>query len=70
MSSLCGIIYGGEGHFTYRYVKKGGEMWFHDGITTGGDCLPEVGIHRVQDRLILRRCGEKKAVAVIYARDL
>ncbi|KAJ6528833.1 hypothetical protein B0H19DRAFT_896806, partial [Mycena capillaripes] len=40
-SSLRGIIYGGEGHFTCRYVEKGGEMWFHDGITTGRDCLPE-----------------------------
>ncbi|KAJ6467983.1 hypothetical protein C8R47DRAFT_990276 [Mycena vitilis] len=67
---LRGIIYGGEGHFTCRYIERDGEMWFHDGITTGRDCLPEIALGRVQDRLSLHRCGEKKAVAVIYARDL
>ncbi|KAJ6545642.1 hypothetical protein B0H19DRAFT_877404, partial [Mycena capillaripes] len=65
---LRGIIYGGQGHFTCRYIEKGGEIWFHDGITTGRRCLPDIDIHRVQDRLSLHRCGEKKAVAVIYAR--
>ncbi|KAJ6460798.1 hypothetical protein C8R47DRAFT_993771 [Mycena vitilis] len=66
---LRGIIYGGGHHFTCRYIEKDGEMWFHDGITTGRDCLPEIALGRVQDRLSLHRCGEKKAVAVIYARD-
>ncbi|KAJ6497973.1 hypothetical protein C8R47DRAFT_972124 [Mycena vitilis] len=67
---MRGIVYGGQGHFTCRYIERGGEMWFHDGITTGRACLPEIPLGRVQDRLSLHRCGEKKAVAVIYARDL
>ncbi|KAJ6488146.1 hypothetical protein C8R47DRAFT_978889 [Mycena vitilis] len=67
---LRGIVYGGQGHFTCRYIERGGEMWFHDGITTGRVCLPEINLSRVEDRLRLHRCGEKKAVAVIYSRDL
>ncbi|KAJ6552778.1 hypothetical protein B0H19DRAFT_1072279 [Mycena capillaripes] len=27
---LRGIIYGGQGHFTCRYIEKSGEIWFHD----------------------------------------
>ncbi|KAJ6530257.1 hypothetical protein B0H19DRAFT_967794 [Mycena capillaripes] len=65
---LQGIIYGGQRHFTCRFIDEGGDMWFHDGITTGKRCLPEINIHRVTDKLSLHRCGEKKAVAVIYAR--
>ncbi|KAJ7784232.1 hypothetical protein B0H16DRAFT_1296279 [Mycena metata] len=66
---LRGIIYAGQSHFTCRFIERGGKMWFHDGITTGRRCLPEININRVEDKLSLHRCGEKRAVAVIYARD-
>ncbi|KAJ7270164.1 hypothetical protein B0H12DRAFT_1008958 [Mycena haematopus] len=66
---LRGIIYGGQLHFTCRLIDDEGNMWFHDGISTRQNCLPEINIQAVQDKLSLHRCGEKKAVAVIYARD-
>ncbi|KAJ6480466.1 hypothetical protein C8R47DRAFT_1050141 [Mycena vitilis] len=66
---LRGIVYGGQGHFTCRLIRKDGRMWFHDGITTGRNCLPEANFHAIEDRLVLHKCGEKKAVCVIYARD-
>ncbi|KAJ6548905.1 hypothetical protein B0H19DRAFT_952667 [Mycena capillaripes] len=66
--TLRGIIYGGQAHFTCRFVDRDGHMWFHDGITTGSRCLPEVSLRSVAGLLRLHYCGEKKAVAVIYAR--
>ncbi|KAJ7697463.1 hypothetical protein B0H17DRAFT_866647, partial [Mycena rosella] len=35
---LRGIIYGGQGHFTCRFVDRGGVLWFHDGIATARRC--------------------------------
>ncbi|KAJ7153845.1 hypothetical protein C8R46DRAFT_897874 [Mycena filopes] len=67
---LRGIIYGGQGHFTCRYVQRQGQMWFHDGITTGSSCLRESMLQDVDDRLRLHRCGEKAAIAVLYALDV
>ncbi|KAJ7029491.1 hypothetical protein C8F04DRAFT_962811 [Mycena alexandri] len=67
---LRGIIYGGQGHFTSRFIDRRGGMWFHDGITTGNRCLQEIGYRTVPDLVSLHRCGEKKAVAVVYAREL
>ncbi|KAJ7937551.1 hypothetical protein B0H13DRAFT_1588533 [Mycena leptocephala] len=66
---MRGIIYGGQGHFTCRVVGKDGSMFFHDGITTGRNCIPEVNVRTVQDKLLLQKCGEKTVVCVIYARD-
>jgi hypothetical protein len=55
----CCIIYTGQGHFTCRFIDKAGKMWFHDGITTGNNCLPEISLHRVVDQLSLYKCREK-----------
>ncbi|KAJ7015742.1 hypothetical protein C8F04DRAFT_985019 [Mycena alexandri] len=66
---LRGIIYAGQAHFTCRYIERDGTMWFHDGITTGRNCLEEVKLQSLPDKLILHRCGEKRVTAVIYARD-
>ncbi|KAJ7767253.1 hypothetical protein B0H16DRAFT_1308697 [Mycena metata] len=64
---LRGIIYGGQAHFTCRFIQKDGSMWFHDGITTGNSCIRENRLQDGEDRLQLHKCGEKSAVAVIYA---
>ncbi|KAJ7926840.1 hypothetical protein B0H13DRAFT_1599191 [Mycena leptocephala] len=66
---IRGIIYGGQGHFTCRVIGIDGGMFFHDGITTGRNCIPEVNVRTVQDRSILHKCGEKTAVCVVYARN-
>ncbi|KAJ7835188.1 hypothetical protein B0H14DRAFT_2363547 [Mycena olivaceomarginata] len=66
---LRGIIYGGQNHFTSRFIGRDGSTWFHDGVTTGSNCLPEVNIQSLPDKLALHHCGEKKAVCVVYARE-
>ncbi|KAJ7015909.1 hypothetical protein C8F04DRAFT_984446, partial [Mycena alexandri] len=46
---LRGIIYAGQAHFTCRYIERDGTMWFHDGITTGRNCLEEVKLQSLPD---------------------
>ena len=36
---LAGIIYYGHGHFTTQVVLLNGQLWFHDGITTGRNMI-------------------------------
>ncbi|KAJ7111411.1 hypothetical protein C8R44DRAFT_633095 [Mycena epipterygia] len=67
---LRGIIYGGQGHFTCRFFEMSGTMWFHDGITTGAHCRMEGTLKDVADLHLLHRCGEKLAVAMVYAKNV
>ncbi|KAJ7120527.1 hypothetical protein C8R43DRAFT_883521 [Mycena crocata] len=39
--NLRAIIYHGENHFTSRIIKPSGQIWYHDGILTGGECKPD-----------------------------
>ena len=32
---LCGVIYFGNGHFVSRIIDKSGDIWYHDGASTG-----------------------------------
>jgi hypothetical protein len=66
--ALRGIIYGGQGHFTCRIVKRDGAMWFHDRITTGSSCIPEVNVRSLTNRSVLQQCGENKVVAVEWTK--
>ncbi|KAJ6520772.1 hypothetical protein DFH09DRAFT_939555 [Mycena vulgaris] len=66
---LRGIIYGGQRHFTCRFIDSHGTVWFHDGISTGRSCIQDSTIERGYDPMALHKCGEKLAVAVIYARE-
>ncbi|KAJ6536068.1 hypothetical protein B0H19DRAFT_963001 [Mycena capillaripes] len=66
---LRGIIYGGQNHFTCRMIEKDGKMVLHDGISTGSSCMEEGNLRSTLDKLSLHRCGEKKAIAVLYAKD-
>ncbi|KAJ7934892.1 hypothetical protein B0H13DRAFT_1591282, partial [Mycena leptocephala] len=59
---LRGIIYGGQGHFTCRFIDKAGDIWFHDGMVTGRNCLPEINIRRVADRLSLQKYKRTRLV--------
>ncbi|KAJ7488887.1 hypothetical protein FB451DRAFT_1521657 [Mycena latifolia] len=65
---LRGIIYGGQSHFTCRFIDKDSNVWFQDGISTGRRCVRETNLTDVEDMTVLQKCGRKKAVAVIYAR--
>ncbi|KAJ7642476.1 hypothetical protein DFH06DRAFT_959883, partial [Mycena polygramma] len=64
---LRGIVYGGGGHFTCRFVSNSGTVWYHDGITTGRRCIEE---GRLEDIVPadLMRTRNKLAVLLIYAK--
>ncbi|KAJ7477539.1 hypothetical protein FB451DRAFT_1173088 [Mycena latifolia] len=64
---LRGIVYGGQRHFTCRFIDAYEAVWFHDGITTGRRCLQQQGNMSNVDVMSLHQCGEKHAVPVIYA---
>ncbi|KAJ6532494.1 hypothetical protein B0H19DRAFT_896463, partial [Mycena capillaripes] len=38
---LRGIIYRGQNHFTCRFIGRDGRVWFHDGIFTRSNCIPD-----------------------------
>jgi hypothetical protein len=37
--SVLGIIYGGQAHFTCRFIDSAGQLWYHDGMITGRECM-------------------------------
>ncbi|KAJ7044263.1 hypothetical protein C8F04DRAFT_942404 [Mycena alexandri] len=68
VSRMRGIVYGGEGHFTARYISAHGSVWFHDGITTGRNCVEEGHIDSM-DLHSLAHARGKTALTLIYALD-
>ena len=63
---LRGIVYHGENHFTSRIISPEGNIWFHDGMTTGSTCENDGHLRTTTDRL-LYKCKEKQLVLAIYA---
>ncbi len=45
--SVRGMIYWGADHFTCRYVHVDGQVWYHDGISTGRSCVMESSLAEV-----------------------
>jgi hypothetical protein len=62
-----GLIYHGDFHFTSRIVGNDGNVWYHDGITTGSACENEGDIEKFSSKKLLR-CRGKQLVLVVYAR--
>ncbi|KAJ7678833.1 hypothetical protein B0H14DRAFT_2423129, partial [Mycena olivaceomarginata] len=54
---LRGIIYGGNGHFTCRYIDAAGTVWFHDGVITGRQCRREGNICDLRNPFELYSCA-------------
>ncbi|KAJ7617673.1 hypothetical protein DFH06DRAFT_1012334 [Mycena polygramma] len=67
---LRGIIYGGGSHFTCRFIEQNGDMWYHDGITTGRRCVRHGNMSVFQGPLDLQKCRGSNAVALIYALEM
>jgi hypothetical protein len=69
--ALRGVIYLADQHFTSRILKPNGDVWYHDGITTGRTSSFEGSVHGSQASA-LNVCDRTetvgKAVGVIYAR--
>ena len=63
---LRGIVYHGENHFTSRIISPNGNIWFHDGISTGSTCEIDGHLKTTTDRA-LYNCKGNKLVMAIYA---
>jgi len=65
---LRGIVYHGENHFTSRIISPEGNIWYHDGMTTGGTCDSDSHLKSTADTK-LRTCEGKALVLAIYAQN-
>jgi hypothetical protein len=65
---LRGIIYHGRHHFTSQIVSLNGDIWYHDGMTTGRKCNWNgmVSEHLPQE---LNTCEGRSVTLVLYAQD-
>ncbi|KAI0644145.1 hypothetical protein C8Q79DRAFT_913509 [Trametes meyenii] len=66
MYRLCGLIYFGKFHFTCRVVSRSGEVWFHDGMTTGNKLTFEGNLVNISD--VLCKAGQRKLSVVVYVK--
>ncbi|KAF8227990.1 hypothetical protein L208DRAFT_1293915, partial [Tricholoma matsutake] len=63
---LRGVVYHGQYHFTCRVITCEGNVWYHDGITTGIHCIND-GHLKSLSNANLKSCHEKKLVLAIYS---
>ena len=63
---LRGIVYHGENHFTSRIISPEGNIWFHDGISTGSTCEHDGHLKTTTDKA-LYKCKGKALVLAVYA---
>jgi hypothetical protein len=66
---LRGVIYQGGAHFTCRIITSSGGIWYHDGMTTGSQCVHEGEMNDIQPEF-LRSAQDRVAVALIYAQTV
>jgi hypothetical protein len=48
------VIYGDGNHFVARLFTKDGQIWYHDGITTGSNCHFEGNLDKLPDSAWLK----------------
>jgi hypothetical protein len=65
--NIRGLIYYGEFHFTSRIIGSEGNVWYHDGMTTGSTCESEGNIERFSKKKLQTHKG-KKVVLAVYAK--
>jgi hypothetical protein len=63
---LRGIVYYSNYHFASRVIGQSGTIWFHDGMTTGKNCINEGNLNSMSDA-VLRVYDNKVLTLVIYA---
>ncbi|EIW53762.1 uncharacterized protein TRAVEDRAFT_77901, partial [Trametes versicolor FP-101664 SS1] len=64
---LCGLIYFGKFHFTCRVVDRHGDVWFHDGMKTGTNLVPEGNVLTL-DSSLLQKAGKRRVSVLVYTR--
>jgi hypothetical protein len=62
---LRGLVYHGGFHFTCRIIDESGNIWFHDGMTTGRITVKEGKFGSVSQP-DLKKCRNKQLCLVIY----
>ena len=62
---LKGLVYQGDYHFTCCIIDESGNIWFHDGMTTGRSTLKEGKFGSVSQPN-LKECRNKQLCLVIY----
>ena len=65
---LRGIVYHGQDHFVSRIIGPEGNMWFHDGISTGSCCTNDGHLNMI-DNEALRRHENKLLVLSVYSEE-
>jgi hypothetical protein len=66
MMQLRGIVYYGSHHYTSRIIDTERNVWFHDGMTTGGRSQPEGSITKMKSK-DFNKCKNKSVALVVYA---
>lgn len=64
--NLRGLIYWGDFHFVSCMVDKSGQVWFHDGITTGPSCEWEQTMDLSSDTQWLTNVRLKELCCCVY----
>ena len=61
--NLRGVIYYYlDNHFTSRFISESGRVWFHDGISTGRQMVPEGSVGDTD----LGTCQSRIAICAVY----
>ncbi|KAJ7085024.1 hypothetical protein C8R43DRAFT_909267 [Mycena crocata] len=66
---LRGLIYHSQQamHFTSIVLDANGMLWYHDGITTGRDCVSKGKYGELSNPLVLHQIKEQRLCAAVYA---
>jgi len=65
---LCGIVHFIDFHFTSRIIDSNENVWFHDGMVSGHECIYEKRLTEFTGSE-LSTCKGKLVSLVIYARS-
>ena len=60
--NLRGVIYYLDNHFTSRFISESCRVWFHNGISTGRQMVPEGSIGDTD----LWTCQSRIAICAVY----
>jgi hypothetical protein len=65
---LRGLVYHGYYHFTCQIVDQSGNIWYHDGMSTGRTSTKE-GKFGTVSQPNLKMCRNRKLCLMIYAQN-
>jgi hypothetical protein len=70
---LRAVVYGDGNHFVARFIANDGQICYHDGMTTGSNCVLEIQLKQVSDKdwlmTALKGCNCCEAVLAIYTQE-